>query len=236
MPKQKNQPTIWGRSHEIVRDYPMIEIMGLPGIGKTLIAQRLARALRGTSFSFPNLDPESPTGSPMLQILTTNPQFVLEYPEWWGHIYLANIYEKKPEIVEALSQGPVVAVNYIRSFTVWSRSSGFRPESGFSGFSSGLPITQTSFTLWGGNIRTPGDLPVEHPHELLERLRMGFKFSYKELTEHIRIPKDGLAFTCLPRVVERMARKIAKKYQLEYIRPNTEPRALHMGKNRRIAQ
>ena len=86
------------------KENPIIEIMGPIDIGKTLIAQLVARRLNATLFAFPILDPYSMTGRGLLAALSQTPRGLESNPYWWSHIYAANMYEQKEKIKEALEK------------------------------------------------------------------------------------------------------------------------------------
>lgn len=124
---------------------PLIEIQGPIDIGKTPIAQLVARRLKATFIPFPILDPYTVTGRALLSSLTQTPRGLESHPYWWAHIYAANLYEHCDKIRVALVSGPVITTNYVRSYILWMRSAGIDVE----GFIKDLPSVSMAFMLSG---------------------------------------------------------------------------------------
>lgn len=124
---------------------PLVEIMGPLDIGKTPVAYLVAKRLNATLITFPVLDPYSITGRALLSSLSQNSLVLEQNPNWWAHIYAANLYEHKEKIQSSLLKGPVVVTNYINSFNFWMKSLGLN----ISKFTNDLPQVNSSYSLYG---------------------------------------------------------------------------------------
>lgn len=127
---------------------PLIEILGPIDIGKTPIAQLVAKRLKAKFIAFPILDPSTITGRGLLASLTTMTRSLEAHPHWWAHVYIANLYEQKSKIEAALLEGPVVVTNYIISYKLWMGSLGVSTD----GFFSELPVPNAGYLLSGDPI------------------------------------------------------------------------------------
>lgn len=124
---------------------PIIEISGAIDLGKTPIAQLIAKRIAATYISFPLLDPYSPTGRILLASLNNDPKKLEKNPNWWAHLYAANLYESKDKIAEAQARGPVVITNYTHAFKIWFNAFGLNVQS----YVNTLPATAVEYILTG---------------------------------------------------------------------------------------
>lgn len=127
--------------------YPLIEIMGSVDIGKSLVAKYLALRINAEFKSFPILDPKSPTGRILLFGLTKNIQLLEKNPEWWMHIYAANLYEQGAYLREALKKGPVIVTNYMYSYKAWMGSCGINSREFGKSFTASLPVPNIAYSI-----------------------------------------------------------------------------------------
>jgi hypothetical protein len=127
---------------------PLIEIMGPIDIGKTPIAQLVAKRINATLVSFPVLDPFSVTGRGLLSSLSTNARGLEQQPNWWAHMYAANFYENISRVESALERGPVVITNYTNSFICWMKALNVD----VSKFITNLPPPSISYVLCGSRV------------------------------------------------------------------------------------
>jgi hypothetical protein len=136
------------------KKHPLIEILGPIDIGKTPIAQLVAKRLKGTFIPFPVLDPSTITGRGLLASLTTMTRSLEAHPHWWAHIYAANLYEQKSKIEDCLAKGPVVVTNYTVAYKLWMNILGVNTD----GFVGDMPAPNSTFYLYGDPI-TPTNRP-----------------------------------------------------------------------------
>lgn len=130
------------------KKFPLIEILGPIDVGKTFVAQLVARRLGAPFIPFPVLDPSTITGRGLLASLTTMARSLETYPQWWAHIYAANLYEQKTRIEAALMVGPVVVTNYTTAFKIWMNLLGVSIQ----GYVTEMPMPNASFCLYGDPI------------------------------------------------------------------------------------
>lgn len=127
---------------------PLIEIIGTLDIGKTPVAQLIAKRIGASFISFPILDPTTLTGRGLLHSLSTNPKGLELNPYWWAHIYAANMYEQATKIRDLLKSGPVVVTNYTLAYEAWMRPLGINTTS----FIAELPSPAIAYLLSGDKI------------------------------------------------------------------------------------
>lgn len=141
-----SRPNIYGlEKKKPTKSHPLVEIVGVPDIGKKYLAQLVAKKLYGNYLPFPNLSPASFTGRILLYYLNRDYSEIYAKPEWWRHVYLANMYEQAVQIPELLKLGPVVVTNYTTSFMLYNRA--LKPVSSFEGFFQSLPMPNVSIIL-----------------------------------------------------------------------------------------
>ena len=135
--------------------HPLVEILGPIDIGKTPIAQLVARRVKGHFISFPVLDPTTITGRGLLASLTTMPRGLEANPHWWAHIYAANLYEQSSRITQLLEKQPVIVTNYTLAYKTWMRILGLN----ISNFTTSLPEPNIAYLLYGDPI-VPSSRPI----------------------------------------------------------------------------
>lgn len=151
------------------KEIPLIEIMGPIDVGKTVVAQLVARRLQATLLTFPILDPYTMTGRALLASLTNSPKGLESNSQWWFHIYAANLYEQQQKIKTALESGPVVVTNYIFAYRIWAKAMGLD----ISSFTVGLPDPDIAYLLSGNEV-VPTDRPkFDFSPEFVSRIRRG---------------------------------------------------------------
>lgn len=158
-------PRLWGAKPEEREPPPVIEIVGTVDCGKRVIGELVAARIGATFISLPVLNPSRPVGKALLSGLLQNPQVLEERPEWWCHLYAAQLYEVKHEISRALSSGrPVIITNYLISFRLWAGAMGL---SSLRGWTKGLPEPRIAYGLRGLPCPTNGNIPVNFSEDFL---------------------------------------------------------------------
>ena len=127
--------------------YPLIEIVGQIDCGKKYMSQMLASKIGGYSLNFPLLGSDTPISNLLLKTLAQCPEKLEANPHWWIHVYIANIYESKKLIENLLKEMPVITVNYINAFRVWSKCLGLNMPQFINGFTVDLPKTDRVYCL-----------------------------------------------------------------------------------------
>lgn len=180
---------------KIPKKHPIIEIIGNIDIGKTPVAQLVARRLKATYIPFPVLDPTSLTGRGLLTTLTQNARELERNPHWWSHIYSANMYEQVSRIEEANESGPVVVTNYTMAYRMWMKTLGVNIEN----FTAHLPEPNVAYVLYGEQI-VPTSRPI-------------FNFS----SEYIQKIKRNVAIINDPRVKKLVLSDFYSLYRHVYV-------------------
>ena len=129
------------------KSHPLIEIVGQIDCGKKYISQMLASKIGGYCLNFPLLGSDAPISNLLLKSLTMHPEKLESNPHWWVHTYIASIYESKKLIENLLEEMPVVTVNYITAYRVWSKCLGLNMPQFMSGFTVDLPRTDRVYCL-----------------------------------------------------------------------------------------
>lgn len=157
---------------------PLIEIAGPIDIGKTPIASLVAKRLNGAFISFPILTTTNVTGRSLLAALSTNTNALEASPNWWSHIYAANLYEQSLKISDYISRQPLVVTNYKVAFKLWMKNLGIDVSS----YVRDLPSPSLIYIL-GGNHKIENSKPI---YNFSEKLKISNKASFS----HYRpIPK-----------------------------------------------
>lgn len=196
---------------------PVIEILGCVDVGKTFIANLLARRILGTCITLPKFDPDSATGLALLKYLSEDPQHLERNPEWWAHIYAANIYEQKSKIVSALEAGPVIVTNYWMALRGWVSSTDANLETGLTGFSGGIPPPTIGYVVLGPRIERQFHIfsPKFSPSFMLRvnmyMSRMGDKRCVK-----IHMQDSPLTHIRINKAVDEICEDLKNKFKINY--------------------
>ncbi len=171
--------------------YPLIEIMGPLDIGKTPVAKLVARRLSSTSIPFPVLDPSSLTGRGLLTSLASVSKELESTPDWWAHIYAANLYEQVEKIEYALMLGPVVVTNYVMAYRIWMKALGVD----ISNFTRNIPEPSVAYLLKGDPI-----VPIARPKfqlsiELILKIQRLMNFSIDSRVRKVSLSDFQHKFT-----------------------------------------
>lgn len=129
--------------------FPIIEMMGPIDIGKTNVSMLVAKRLKGNFLSLPVLDPYTSTGRALLAALSNSPRALEKKPEWWAHIYIANVYEQADRIESLRMIGPVVINNYLLSYRSWMRATGMNMAVWLKGFTVNLTEPLAAYSVVG---------------------------------------------------------------------------------------
>ncbi len=155
------------------KEYPIIEIMGPMDVGKTYIAKLVARRINGMHVSFPVLDTSTMTGRALLSALSRSPRGLESSPEWWAHIYIANVYEQMNKLKEINSKMPLVITNYVLSYRIWMKATGVDMAHFLKGFTINLPQPNVAYSIIGEN-PVPQDRPTfDFSPEFVLRVQRG---------------------------------------------------------------
>lgn len=104
------------------KTYPLIELLGDLDVGKVLIAEAVARKLKGVCLKFPHFNvPHSLTGMGLLTMLSKKPRDLEDNPHWWCCMYLANLWENQNLVLSHLEYCPVVVVNWATAAKMYYR-------------------------------------------------------------------------------------------------------------------
>lgn len=204
------------RKIEPVRLNPIIEIMGPPDIGKKLISRLVAKKIFGLFVELPDLNPEFFAGQALLHWLRTAPRRLEENPEYWAHIYAANLYESKEKIESLRLKYPVVVTNYTQSHKAWMRCSGLDTDY-IKGFTYRLPRPNMVIVLGGEEVpHLPGNFKVNFSSEIYLKLRA--YFTRKLLDRYctsVEIPEKGKLHSKINAAAAIITKKYKDKYQRE---------------------
>ena len=149
------KPTLHGVRGKDPEPHPIIEITGQLDVGKASIAEAVARGLKAPLFAFPVLDHQSFTGRALLWALAGKGELLEQAPQWWAHLYIANLLEKADEIYSASLQGPVIVTNYTTGFSIWMHAAGIKS---LGGFFASLPPPKIVYKLCGSTWITARNL------------------------------------------------------------------------------
>lgn len=180
----------------------------------------LARKLQGQFFSFPVLNPLSATGGALLSLLVHHPKELEKNPEWWAHMYCANLFESRPEVVEALKQGPVVVTNYTHSFRVWAQAV-FESEDirHLLGYVRGLPKPHTVLSVWGEAWQSPNNFPVKFSQALSTRIRLAHQHSTRTKRFSLIWDEERYRHIILNKCIQSMAEIVCAQHPHVKINP-----------------
>jgi hypothetical protein len=146
LPKRETEP------------FPVIEILGAIDIGKTYVAQLVARRLKGIHLSFPVLDVRTWTGGVLLASLSKRPRELENNPEWWAHVFAANLYEQKHKLIDLSQKMPVVVTNYTLAYRIWMKATGIDMSKFLKGFTVNLPQPTIGYVMIGNPL-----IPIDKP-------------------------------------------------------------------------
>lgn len=198
---------------------PLIEIVGPPDCGKRLVGAQIARKLGGRFFSFPTLNVLSATGGALLSLLVNHPQELESNPEWWSHIYAANLFEMRGQLLDALNQGPVVVTNYIQGFKIWAEVAREEDKRTLWGYTTGLPAPNTVLHLWGDTWESPGNFKVHLSQSLQMRLRSAYQRSAVHQKFTLLWEEEKYRHLVLNKCVTAMCNHLKTKYPTLEINP-----------------
>jgi hypothetical protein len=167
---------------------PLIELSGSLDCGKIPLGQALAYRLGGQFYNFPIFNaPSSITGTGLLMALTTSVEALEANPEWWTHLYLANLWENHKLIKEALTYGPVVVCNWTVGARVYAQASCRMPKNQSKELVKGLTDPDIPIILQGDVYEHDANVPVK----FTKKFQLNFQ---RELTDINWIKKIYLSY------------------------------------------
>lgn len=186
-PPQNSRARVWGLEDK-PQKYPLIELGGFVDVGKRHTACLVATRLMGHVLEFPIFNAMgSVPGTALLAAVSTRADELVENPQWWAHLYAANLYEHKPALMQRLAEAPCVVVNYTNSFRLWTKTSTLRhnTHTSLEGFVDGLPKPDMFFLLKGKSWNPPGNTPQGFDDAFLQRLH--FRMSCNRTAQHVQM-------------------------------------------------
>jgi hypothetical protein len=99
----------------------LYEIIGLPGSGKSVVAQACAIRTGSEYFNLPELQLSEPVDRCLLSSLN-NIKLLVNNPEQWGDIYYMYLRRIESEIAQALEVGDVWVTNYVNTLNLYQRA------------------------------------------------------------------------------------------------------------------
>lgn len=209
------KPKIWGVKPKTPARLPLIEITGYPDTGKRLIADLVAKKLKGVALNFPVFDVTSFTGRALIVAIRRQPEKLIENPHWWAHLYAANLYEKIKEIDQYRADLPLIVTNYVTAFKIWARAAIGKPDLNLKSFTLDLPEPNLVYSVLGDPWETPGNVPFNLSTELLLHIRAGMR-TVGDKRVKIAVSKDELKYrhTQINDVASLIANDVSKKYSL----------------------
>ena len=99
----------------------LYEIIGLPGSGKSVLAQACAIRTGSEFFNLPELQLSQPVDRSLLSSLN-NIKLLVNNPEQWGDLYYIYLRRKEEEIATALEVGDVWVTNYINTLNLYQKA------------------------------------------------------------------------------------------------------------------
>lgn len=96
----------------------LIEIVGVPGSAKSILADNCAARTNGTFIKLPQLDVVQPIDQALLSSLN-NIHSLLAYPKQWGDLYYAYLKRVEEIIERELQYGDVWITNYVHTLNLY---------------------------------------------------------------------------------------------------------------------
>jgi hypothetical protein len=164
--KFKGYTNLWNKKHRNLRPVlvgveprhqrpPIIEVCGPPDIGKGYIARLLAKRLGGVMVELPNISLSSFTGPLLFRLLSSNTETLEASPDWWAHVYAANVIETVDKIMEPVKASvPVVVTNYVTAVGAWAAAAG-ADEKVAASLRAVAPSPDFAFVVFGPSVGTP---------------------------------------------------------------------------------
>lgn len=199
------------RIKRVTQVTPVVEILGIPGIGKKAIAQCVASNL-GFNYQFlPNFSSTSFTGKILLQ---TAGQIGLEYEKrWWLNVSAANIQEFAHTIVP-----PIVISNYKLAFKNLFQDNINNKNFNPTILLNNLPNSTDTFVLLGSSIDYPTKLtPLNalSADKYIRRLKQLSGVTYNKIYWHNE--KQATILKNLESVRKEIQQHLVHKYNLEEV-------------------
>ena len=192
---------------------PIIEIIGPVDSGKVAVARLLARRIHGNHLALPTLNPLSPAGRALFELITKEPTRIERDPVWWAHLYAAMLMENREKIELLQQAGPLVVTNYLTSFRIWSKASGVR--SPLQDWTPGIPEPDCLFTIEGDPYKWPGNVPANYSSELLSEVSRRIGSIQRSRSPRIRVDgPEKFVYSSLNRAAEEIGAHLHSKYGL----------------------
>jgi hypothetical protein len=212
--REMSKPQILGVKRKLAKPYPLIEILGPIDIGKKKIASLIARRLLGVHFSFPTFSTKSSTSMALFERYTKDTVFLENNPQWWAHIYIANLYESLEVIKSSLEKMPVVVTNYVFSYKAWNSSLGVDMAHFLDGFTVDLPQPNIGYCLDGPTIESADNLDVNLSYYFKETYRKSILASRDKRIKHLKIAPSKFIHMACNRTAMAITDDLKQKYNL----------------------